>query len=250
MQDEVFLVPGDAGREAQLLVLGKLEDQHIVFLIRAQGVPVHLVVVVLVFGSHCPGLGIAAVIEAQILKPGHIGKPAPLNHFRELSALFQIQDADFLTIAAVHGNSVGQKPAPALNTVIADGHGAIRAPPIGIQNHLRLTVQALLAVEHRLVLQTAVVLEEIPRSGSARQLGPGIIPQLQEALLDGRAGISGAEELLGELVLPGHPGRHFGIAAVFQPAIGIRDQGSVKVVNHILLTGLHASAPSLSYLAL
>src|SRR5690606_36271356 len=107
----------------------------------------------------------------------------------EILAFFQIPDADLLAVTAVDRNGVSHEPAALFHAIVAHGHSSIWAPAVGVQNHLRLTAEAPLAVEHRLVLEAAVLCKKDPGTGPAGQLGPGIVPKLLQAGLDGRTGV-------------------------------------------------------------
>ena len=127
----------------------------------------------------------------------------------------------------------------------ADARGARRIHRIGIDEDLVLTIEALPVIDHALVLQAAVPVdeEESPALMGAPTLGKLYSSSYRSAMSLREGDL--LQVRAGDAVLPLHPVGRFQARIVLQPAVGIGHERAVQGVacGGIAARRRYASSP-------
>jgi len=230
-------VVADAGGKAPLGLVRALVDQRVIGLGVTETVVVNLLVQVqrLEFRFRV-GFRIATVVEAAAVRaPRHRGELQP---FQLIGQQFTRGDVDHAPAAPVRAavlDAVGQAAAVRRRHPLGKAYGTVLGPLVRIDQHPRLGVEAVLNVQHRLVLQPVVAAEEIMLAALDRQAETLVVPQRFQPLGKVPTGRQGFEVGVGDGILRRDPfGDLRGFAhVVFKPAVGIGHRGAVVVVKHI-----------------
>ena len=201
---------------------------------------VHFVAFILAaVGSHALSGSIVGAVEEAVSLPGGPGELRPFDMVREQFAGGGVHHVELLPVASAAGNAVGRILAVVAEIHALEGHGAVFAEGVGVQEHARLPVRRILLIEHALVLQ-AVVLIKIPFAvgaahGSAHLL---IVTDLLEALQQLGAERNMSKVVRSRTVLGFDPGRSLVGTVIFQPAVRVGHLGAEIVVGSGVLAGL------------
>ncbi len=219
-QGQVLPILADHRGKAQLLVLRCHVDQGVLFLVAARPVVPDLGEIALILGGDAVGLGVAAVEKTLPIRgPRQVSKAAPIDGFGQLLAGIHLQEANPLPVAASAGGGVGQELAVPAQAKTGQGHRAVGAEGVRVQDRKGLLSRRL-AVKDGLVLQSLIFLEEHPAPRLSGQFVLGIVPELGQAPVDFPTQGS-VQKSPGLLVLLANPGLALGRETVFQPAVGI-----------------------------
>ena len=233
--DVVRPVLGDRVGEPPLRLVVPLEDEFVVGLGRAEGVVHHLHVQV----QRLERLAllrdrVLAVVEAGVLRvPGGGVELNPFQHVAGVLAGFEVHDLPGPPVAAGVLHAVAEVLPVVAELRTGQGDGAVVAPEVRVDQHLRLVVQRGLRVEDVLVLEAVVLVEVVPAALLERGAVLFVVPQVGQPRLDRLPLGEGLEVAERHLVLGVDPGLHVGVLphVVFQPPIRVGDDGAVVVVR-------------------
>ena len=225
-------------REVTQRVLSVPIDQLVGTLSVAQLVIIDLLELVLRRIDALFGFIVCAVIEALTVgSPTCARELHPLNLVRELLARLGIHHADLNPVRTCRGNRIGH-----IFTVLREGYGrqshrTLVRERVGIEEHLALSVERGLAIEHRLILQTVVIEIVVPIAVARGRTLLRVVPELSQTLADLIA-VGNLREIVERyLVLSLYPLGGFGGIVVLQPAIGIGHLSSEIVINNLTTLG-------------
>jgi hypothetical protein len=126
---------------------------------------------------------------------------------------------DLLSVAAAFRETVRGKGAGVVDGQRSQRHRAVRHHRVGIDEDAPLAVWRLLHVEHRLILQSCVVGEEVVTPTVGWDAGAGEVVEGREAF-DERITPRSVECVSRQAVLSLDPRDGFGRIWVFEPAYG------------------------------
>ena len=162
-----------------------------------------------------------------------VGKLGPHDVVVEHLASLKVVDDDFVPVAAIAGDGVGSIAAIFREVEALEGHGAVLAQSVGVEDHARLAIELVLDVEHALVLQSVVIEVVNLVFHIERRSHLGIVGKLGESCFHLVAEWYFLEIFLCNLVLGLYPCCCFGAVVVLEPAIGIGDFGSKVIVDNV-----------------
>ena len=161
VDEEQRLVVAHAGRVEAFGVSLVLVDEPVSALRSAELVVVYLVVLVHVgVFLACLGRVVCAVIEA-VAAPCCACKLGPHDVVVERLSAFRVDDVYFRPVRTAARDGVGHVLSVVREACSRQGHGAVGRQLVGVEHHACLTVEAVLHVEHALVLQSVVLVEVI-----------------------------------------------------------------------------------------
>ncbi len=157
--DKVFTVIGYDGRVSPFRILGAREHERIIILRRSDTMKIYgLVHIQRLEFFFFAGLRVAAVIEAgPVARPGQARKFQPVQFVVERLAAVDVDDARLAPIRASILHEVSDMPAVGTGKIGRQRDSAVLGPCIRIDQQPRLIVEAILHVNHVLVLQAVVV---------------------------------------------------------------------------------------------
>ena len=177
---------------------------------------------------------IGAVIEPlRVGGPHGAGELHPFDPVFGQGFGFGIHDADLDPVRARCRGGIGE-----IASVLREGdcrkrHRTVLRQRIGIEEDLAGLSGLLRAAEHRLVLQSVVIIVVIPVAVFRRSPLLGVVPQLGQPLADGIAEGDLREIILGYGIFGSDPGGRRLRVVVLEPAVGIRHLGAEVVVHHL-----------------
>ncbi len=107
------------------------------------------------------GFVVGAVVEAVALPCG-IGELGPFDVVGQQLLGFGVHHIDFGPVRAAARNGVGGVLAVVGSAYAGQGHCTVVAELVGVEEHLGFLVKRACAVEHRLILQSVVLVEVVP----------------------------------------------------------------------------------------
>ena len=161
------------------------------------------------------------------------GELHPLQHLTRGFSRLQVEDAHFLP--------VGTGGVANLHHVTAVGRGArqvgcdrpVVAQGVGVQEDAFFASLFVLNEDDALVLEAVVAGQKHLFSDATRDAHARMVEQ-RFATFTQRLPLGQAVEVgAGRVGLGGHPLHHFGVAVVFQPAVGVRHCGAPEGVDHV-----------------
>ena len=222
--DQVIAVVADgAAAERPFLLVGTVEDEHVVALRRADLVEVQFLEVIDIgqLGRFVRRI-IAAVEETLVvLGPRGARELGPLDVVRQILARFDVAHFPLVPVGTGGGRGVGQVFAVRADRGAGQRHRAVGGQGVRVQQQTRLVGQFFHRVQHGLVLQAIVAAVEVTAALFRWRRETLIVPQLGQPLLDRRALGNRAQVRLRQPVLRRHPFARLGAVGVFQPAVGI-----------------------------
>ncbi len=240
IHDRVTPVLGDERPEAPLGLVGPFVDQLIFRLIAAEPVVVQLLVAVRFFvGVTFRRLRVAGIEEAgTIVGPGGAGELDPTQMIVQVPLGLDIPHEELAPVGAARGNAVDERLAVLGEVEYTGGDGTILRELVGVEQQLGLGIQARLHVEDRLVLQPVVLPVEVVIPFLPRRTVTLVVPDLGEPFSDPIALGNRLEVSERHLVLRHDPRLGLFGVDVFEPAVGVGDDGPVVVVCVIDSLGL------------
>ena len=231
--DQVMAVIRHAGMQAPVRLIGTCVDQFVLALRRAELMKIDcLVFVGLRQGRAFPGLWITAVIKAAaVLGPGSTAELDPLNEIAGVLAGGDVPDAELLPVTARFRHAIDEPFPIFARRGLRQRGGAVFRECVWIKQHACFGFERFRHMEHTLILQTRVAVEEPLSTMLKRHAGALIVPGLLQSLADFGALRNGLEITKSHFVLGLHPGLCFITVVIFQPAIGIRHLGAVIIVD-------------------
>ena len=156
--------------EPPLLLVGALVHQPVFGLVGAQPVVIQLVIVVGLF-ERGPCRRVVTAVEKALVPgiPAGTREFNPLNPVRQIHPIQHPADMPGLPVRAGIRQAVSQVLAVPADSRAAQGDRAIFGEGVGVDQHLRVTVQVIKPVKHVLVLQAVVGIKEIPPSPFERR---------------------------------------------------------------------------------
>ena len=145
----------------------------------------------------------------------------------------EIQHAIFLPVRAAARHAVDRELAVLRRREAHEAHGAVFRPLVRIDQHLGLAGQALLDVEHALVLQAVVLREEVVLALARRRRVLRVVVERVQPLGQLRAVRNLVEIRERHLVLRLDPRRGLRGRVVLQPSIRVGDRRAVIGVDVI-----------------
>ena len=234
-EDEALvLVNAHLVEEQRVVVAAELQ---VVVVLRCSQLVVHHLVPLVLRRLGVLGLVVGAV-EESVAQPLRVGELSPNDVVVEHLASHQVVDDDLVPVAAVAGDGVGGIASVAREVEALERHCSVLAQGVGVEDHALLAVEAVLDVEHALVLQ-AVVLEVIDLVLHIERCSHlGIVGELGETCLHLVAEWDFLEVGLSDFVLGLYPLSRLGGVVVLEPSVWVGDLCAEVVVNGVDGLGL------------
>ncbi len=174
---------------------------------------------------------VAAVVEAAV-SPAGAAELHPFDLVRQLLARSDLHHIDLDPVRPRPGNGIG-----CIAVVFREGdgiqrHGSVRRQGVGVEEDLRRTVEPFAVIQHALVLQAVVPVEEVVLADAERCPLFRIVVKFGEPLFDLSAIRNLGQIVLRHSVLSGHPGGGFVRPVVFEPAVRVCHPRTVVIVHH------------------
>ena len=211
-----------------------LIDEAVVRLLRAECMVVDLLELVLRRVDTLLRGVVGTVVEAF-----RIGRPRGPRVFHPVDAVFGqglglgIHDADLDPVRTRCRRGIGKIAAVLGERRCGQCHRTVLGEGVRVEEDLAGLTGLLRAVEHRLVLQTVVIIVVIPVAVFGRSPLLGVVPQLGQPLADGVAEGDLREVVVGHGIFGSDPGGRCLRVVVLEPAVGIRHLGAEIVVHHL-----------------
>ena len=227
--DQVPAIVGHLRKEPEPRQIGALVDQFVIGAGLAQPVIEHPHV--RIDRKALISVGIARVIEPKIvLRPFGVPEPHAVDHVASLLPGRHLENVHVHVVRPALSNVerhirtvMGKKRA-------GYRHGAVLRVGVRIEEQFGITVQALLAIQDRLIGQTVVIAEDIRAAPVGRNRPAGKVPQPGKSF-DQCGPARDAGQVASRKVRLGSypPGDLFGL--FFKPPIGVGNNRAVKVVS-------------------
>ena len=190
-----------------------------------------------------------AVVKPRPAPPRRNPVPAPLDDVGTVGARSHVAHAPGHPVRAARARGVGQEGPVVGDSRTGHGHRAVVGEEVGVEQHPPFVFGRCHHVEHGLVLETGITALEPGRPGLERDLEPGVVPQLAQPGPDGLPGRDPGQVSLGPVVLGLDPSARLGAVGILEPAVRVRDELAVVVVDLVAFRGdegrgFGASAPA------
>ena len=217
-----------------------LKEEDVLTLGRADFVEINLVAFVLAaVGVVLTGFIVGAVVEA-VSAPCRLSELGPLNVVLKERAGFYVHHENLLPVTSAAGNGVGHVFAVIGEKGALQGHGAVFAQGIGIQENHRFRLRRIHLIQDSLVLE-AVIFVDIPLAvfSTGRDTHFLIIGNLLETFQELLTPRQALKVIVRHLVLGLHPCGGFFRGVILQPAIGIRNLRAEICIHSVVFARHH-----------
>ena len=237
--DQVPTVVGHRAVKPPFFFVGAVANEHVVRLRGAQAVVKKLLIIV---QSLKRGVFVRLIVPAveealAVFGPGRAGKLDPLEVIVEIRAGGDVAHLPFLPVAAGGRQPVGEQLAVVGGLPAAKRNRPIFRQLVRVEKYGGSAVQGRHGVQHVLVLQAVILLEEVSAPLLVVQRVFLIVPDFGQTLLDGGALGDLFQVTEGKPVLGFDPFPRLRRVRILKPAVGIGHFGFVIKVNLIPLAG-------------
>ena len=236
--DGVASVGADFHGKAPVGMIGPFVDQPVGRLIGAELVVIDFLVVVDLEQRIGAGrrLGIAAVEKpGAVMRPRRARELDPLEMIAAVLLRRYIPDPKFLPVRSAARRAVDQRAPVFGEREDRERDRAVGREGVGIEQDRGLRRQGALRIQHRLVLQSRVLEEEVAATLLERRAVFRIVPQLGETAPDPLAFRDLLKVCERDAILCLHPGARLGRVHILEPAIGVGNSGAVVIIDHVTL---------------
>ena len=179
---------------------------------------------------------VAAVIEA-VPGPDGARELDPADHVGQQFARGHVHHADLDPVRTGRGGRIGAILAVLRERYVAQRDRTVVRQLVRVEEYLGRTVEAFLAIEHALVLQSVVLEKEKVVAVLARHSVFRVVPELGQPVADLVAERDLRQVVLRDFVFGRHPGGRLGRVVVLQPAVRIGHFRSEVVVDRAVHAG-------------
>jgi hypothetical protein len=234
------IVVADLDAEHRFALARLFEDKRVALLRISQTMVINAVEVVFVACRHRTRRR-----EPRVVEPSTVFLPCDRDEFRPpkvvgtIGAAGDVADEDILSIAAARRERVRDHRAGLvdLHGGQRDGTGGEsihRHDQVRIDQHARDSVESILHVEHRLILEAGIVHEEIPAPAFDRHAGTRVVVQRRQAR-DQPIPDGSVEQRTRQRILSVHPRGGLRAVRILEPAVWILHADAVVDVDDVCL---------------